>query len=485
MLLVLLALAGLVGAFLAPAPASADEPAPTAPSPSVFVTWDCTGSPCPWGGQTTGHAVAWPAEVAPVRNRHGYTTSAGVYAPGATTSGYQVSVHTGSARVYAGEPDGAHRLVASVAAGGTTTLPVVAAGEVFSVQADGPFTYTLTPGTPPAPDPDAPRSSAYVTWDCTGTPCPWGGQTAGHAVVWPVELSPVRERHGYTTSAGVYVPAQSVAGFEVSVHTGSAKVYAGEPDGSHRLVASIAAGGTTTLPVVAAGEVFSVQADDPFTYTLAPGTPPDPDPDPEPEPDPAAPRSSAQVTWDCTGSPCPWGAQTSGHAAVWPAEVAPIRNRHGYTTSAGVYAPGQNVAGHRVSVHTGSARVYAGEPDGSHRLVASVPAGGTTTLPAIGAGEVFSVQADDAFTYTLTAGTVPQPDPNAPRSSASVTWDCTGSPCPWGEQTSGHAVVWPAEVAPIRNRHGYTTSAGVYAPRPQRRGLPDQRAHGLGAGLRR
>ena len=131
----------------------------------------------------------------------------------------------------------------------------------------------------------------------------------------------------------------------MKIHSGSASIYAGTPTGSHRLIAALGSGETATLPVIGAGEVFSVQSEDGFTYTLAPA--PAPDPDPDPDPDPSGPSSSSLVTWDCTGSPCPWGAQTRNHAAVWPAAVNPISNRHGYTTSAPVYAPGATTADYR------------------------------------------------------------------------------------------------------------------------------------------
>ncbi|UMG91545.1 hypothetical protein [Nocardioides sp. TF02-7] len=252
------------------------------------------------------------------------------------------------------------------------------------------------------------------------------------------------------------------------MHTGSARVYAGEPDGAHRLVASVPAGGTTTLPAIAAGEVFSVQSDDPFTYALA--TTPVPDPDPDPDPDPGAPRSSASVTWDCTGSPCPWGAQTTGHAAVWPAQLEPVRNRYGYTTSAGVYAPGAKVSGYQVTVGSGTANVYAGDPNGSHRLVASIPTGSTTTLPAVAAGEVFSVQSDDPFTYTLTPGTPLPPldppcqDPVAcdPVAWTPAIWVCNIPGCTDGDWVGG-VVSWPPGTAYSSNGRSGGNSRTVYA----------------------
>ena len=93
----------------------------------------------------------WPAVVSPISNRHGYTTSVPVYAPGATTAGYKVAIHSGSASIYAGTPTGSHRLIAALGSGETATLPVIGAGEVFSVQSEIGFTYTLTPGDPLPP----------------------------------------------------------------------------------------------------------------------------------------------------------------------------------------------------------------------------------------------------------------------------------------------------------------------------------------------
>ena len=157
-----LAVAGLAAFAVAPASAtSAAEPEQT----SSLVTWDCTGSPCPWGAQTRSHAAVWPAVVSPISNRHGYTTSVPVYAPGATTAGYKVAIHSGSASIYAGTPTGSHRLIAALGSGETATLPVIGAGEVFSVQSEVGFTYILTPGSPPRtptrtrnyPDPSGPE----------------------------------------------------------------------------------------------------------------------------------------------------------------------------------------------------------------------------------------------------------------------------------------------------------------------------------------
>src|SRR5512144_237020 len=58
-------------------------------------------------------------------------------------------------------------------------------------------------------------SSVVATWNCTGTPCPWGDQTTGHAMVWPAGAEPTRARFGYTVSHDVYAPAQKVSGWKV------------------------------------------------------------------------------------------------------------------------------------------------------------------------------------------------------------------------------------------------------------------------------
>ena len=49
-------------------------------------------------------------------------------------------------------------------------------------------------------------------------------------------------------------------------------------------------------------------------------------------------------------------------------------------------------------------------------------------------------------------------------SSRSVTWSCTGQPCPWGNSSTGEALVWPAEWQARQSRMGYTTSEAVYLP---------------------
>ncbi|MCB0082861.1 MAG: hypothetical protein KDE47_18105, partial [Caldilineaceae bacterium] len=103
--------------------------------------------------------------------------------------------------------------------------------------------------------------------------------------------------------------------------------------------------------------------------------------------------TSQQVTWTCTGSPCPWGATDSGHAVVWPDSVATVNNRLGYTTSAAVYLPASEAAGTTIMITSGTAAVYAGEPNASsHRRLATLANGDSYVVSGLANGEVLSVQ---------------------------------------------------------------------------------------------
>ncbi len=136
--------------------------------------------------------MVWSAGVNPTSSRHGYTASAPVYAPGATTSGYRVAIHSGSASIYAGTPTGSHRLIKAVGSGETATLPALDAGEVFSVQSDAGFSYTLTPPAPlppsgpPCQDPTAcnPVSWTPARWVCNLPGCSTPDWVGG-VLAWP------------------------------------------------------------------------------------------------------------------------------------------------------------------------------------------------------------------------------------------------------------------------------------------------------------
>src|SRR5690606_32598282 len=80
--------------------------------------------------------------------------------------------------------------------------------------------------------------SEVVTWSCTGSPCPWGTWLEGHALVWPATEGALTSRHGYTTTGGVYLPADRANGATIWIDAGTATLYAGYPDSdSHRVLA--------------------------------------------------------------------------------------------------------------------------------------------------------------------------------------------------------------------------------------------------------
>ena len=258
-----------------------------------------------------------------------------------------------------------------------------------------------------AAESDVESSSVLATWNCTGQPCPWGDQTTSHAAVWPAAAEPSRARHGYTVSHDVYAAAQRVVGWTVTVTAGDASLFAGTPNGSHGPLASLSAGQSFTVPTLSPGVVVSLQGSGGFGYTLTPGTPPTE----EPPEEPTEPGESVLATWNCTGQPCPWGDQSTGHAAVWPAAAEPTRARHGYTVSHDVYAAAQRVVGWTVTVTAGDASVFAGTQNGSHGPLASLSAGQSFTVPTLSAGVVVSLQSSDGFGYTLTPGTPPTEEP--------------------------------------------------------------------------
>ncbi|HET6149322.1 MAG TPA: hypothetical protein VFH68_17430 [Polyangia bacterium] len=212
---------------------------------------------------------------------------------------------------------------------------------------------------------------------------------------------------------------------------------------------------------------------------------------------------SQLVTWTCTGDPCPWGSPLAGHALVWPAPAAPLHARLGYVVSGGIYLPAAWAAGATIVLASGSAAAYAGPPDDSaHRMLATINPGQPFHITGLAASEVVSVQGDAVFRYSLALvdpGSQPAPipandppavppgpppaappsDPPAPppsappappppaapaSESASVTWTCTGDPCPWGQLLTGRAIAWPAAAHPLTQRLGYSVSAGIYLP---------------------
>ena len=172
------------------------------------------------------------------------------------------------------------------------------------------------------------------------------------------------------------------------------------------------------------------------------------------------------ATWDCTGTPCPWGVRTTNEAAVWPAAAEPTRARYGYTVSHDVYGAAAKVAGWKVTVVTGNASVYAGTPNGSHSSLATLAAGQSFTLPARGAGEVVSVQSGGDLQYTLTP---PCTDPTDcdPVSWVASVWKYNGTdpdPGDWG----GGVITWPSWSAFASNNRAGFDSRTVYSKSGQK-----------------
>lgn len=289
------------------------------------------------------------------------------------------------------------------------------------------------------------ESSQLVTWTCTSSPCDWGSSLNAHALVWPESMGALTSRLGYTVSKGIYLPAETAVGLSFSVVSGSVGVYAGLPNASsHRVLTTLSAGQSYTITSMTAGEVVSVQSEYAFTYTLGGGsgntptatTPATSTTEPtavntqEPTPGATGEPSSntAQlVTWTCTSSPCDWGSSTNGYALVWPGSMGPLNNRLGYTVSAGIYLPDTAASGLSVSLASGTAGVYAGLPNASsHRVLATLLTGQTYTVSGLAAGEVVSVQSDNAFTYTINSSS----PVNTPTPAASATAVTTTEPTP-------------------------------------------------------
>jgi hypothetical protein len=247
------------------------------------------------------------------------------------------------------------------------------------------------------------------------------------------------------------------------------------------------AGKSYLISGVGAGEVVSVQDDAAFTYSLAgpsvptttttlppttttlpPTTTTPPSTTTPPPPHGATP--SQLVEWTCTGSPCPWGPSTDGHAVVWPAELAPTNQRLGYTVSAGIYLPGSAANGVRVSMLSGGASVYAGAPNGSsHRRLAVVGAGESYVVSGVGTTEVVSVQDVDSFTYHLTVAPAPPPsddctDPTVcdPVDSINALWRCNVPSCS-GADWEGGVIAWPSWSAYESNNRNGDVSRTVYS----------------------
>jgi hypothetical protein len=172
--------------------------------------------------------------------------------------------------------------------------------------------------------------SALVTWTCTDDPCPWGDSVSNPAIAWPESMSPVAHRLGYTVSPAPYLPAQSANGLTVSITSGSASLFVGEPDAdSHHWLASLSEGESYDVSGLADGEVLSVQSDAAdFSYRVAPSE------DHGPPPDAIA---AIPAFWRCDAPDCTGPAWT-GAVINWPASTAYHNNARTGDQSRSVFA---------------------------------------------------------------------------------------------------------------------------------------------------
>ncbi|MEQ9563211.1 MAG: hypothetical protein RLN69_11870, partial [Woeseiaceae bacterium] len=460
---------------------------------SESVTWDCIGDNCPWGSPLFGEALVWPAEAQALSSRLGYGTSKPIYLSAEQANGAIIWVDSGFASAYAGTPDaGSHRKVADIPAGDFFVVTGLIPGEVLSVQAGGGFTFQIDlvpPAEPEVPGPSTSDISAeFVTWQCTGVDCPWGESLTSYAAIWPVEGNAGTARLGYTSSGTAYLPDGFANGAVITVTSGEASLYAGGPfEASHRAVATLSTGESVTVAGLAIGEVLSAQDSQPFSYTVALGDPAlnggNTSVPSSANPGPSAGVAATHITWTCTGDDCPWGSPFSGYALAWPISSNAGASRRGYTASSGIYLPDGFANDATISMTSGIASIWAGDPnDAAHRLIATVTAGDSIVVSGLELGEVLSVQAVEAFAMTFSLGDPatnggsastpidpepgPTPDPAAGDhfNSMNVTWSCSAGNCPWGSPLSGVATVWPADRNPGVTRLGYTTSEGIYLP---------------------
>jgi len=367
-------------------------------------------------------------------------------------------------------------------------------------------------------------TSQLVTWSCSGSPCPWGTTLTDHAIVWPTALGAITNRLGYTTSAGIYLPANAATGLTVTITAGSATVYAGRPDASsHYPLAFLSTGQSYIIPELALEEVASVQSGSEFSYSLTAAPAPTPTPPPATatatplptitspptatpttctDPDACDPGTdnSQLITWSCSSSPCPWGTTLTDQALVWPEALGATNSRLGYTTSAGIYLPANTATGLRITITSGSATIYAGQPNaGSHYPLAALATGQSHVLTGLAPGEVVSVQSSAEFAYeftwqsaatatptatdptltpttetstptavpteaTPTATIVACTDPSAcnPVSSIDAHWRCNIPNCAAPDWV-GSVINWPSWAAYASNARSGSNSRTVYS----------------------
>lgn len=319
-------------------------------------------------------------------------------------------------------------------------------------------------------------ASKLITWSCTGRECPWGSSLTGYAVVWPSAPNALATRLGYSVSAGIYLGAEDAHGLAVTLLQGRAAAFAGAlAEVSHRSLGDLEVGVPFELSGLRAGEVVSVQDDAPFRYVLshvAPGVDAGSSSIGPGAVDPTELRNSSLVTWQCIGSPCPWGDSLDGHAAGWPAALDPVATRLGYRVSAPIYLRAGLARGATVSLESGTASVYAGAPDAtSHAMLSTINAGESYTVGTLPPGDLVSLQSDSAFTFRLRIH--PDADAGSGPDASTVTgmvmngvsarWRCDIPDCTEPDW-EGAAVNWPSWAAYPSNGRAGTNSRTVYTP---------------------
>ncbi|MEA5487183.1 hypothetical protein VB775_10185, partial [Pseudanabaena sp. CCNP1317] len=224
---------------------------------------------------------------------------------------------------------------------------------------------------------------------------------------------------------------------------------------------------TTTAPTTTAAPTTTTTTTAPTTTAAPTTTTPG-----------ALAGNSANVTWSCTSSPCPWGSSLGNPAIVWPASLAPTNQRLGYTTSGAVYLPAAAANGKTVTINTGSATAYAGLPNAtSHRVLGTISTGQSLAITGLAAGEVLSVQSGPTFTYTTTntptttttapTTTTTAPDctnPTAcnPTESVTARWACNTPGCTATDWV-GAVINWPSWAAYSTNGRSGSNSRTVYS----------------------
>ncbi len=406
-----------------------------------MVTWNCTGSPCPWGTTTANPAMVWPASVSPVSARLGYTATHAVYAPAAAVTGMTVTITSGSASIYAGAPDAStHRVVSNIATGQSFTITNVTAGEYVSVQSGNPFSFQLTdatttttgPATTTTTIPSSQPCSDPVTcdivtslagyWYCTpNTPdCQYTDVWVAEAISWPSWAAySSNNRTGYSDRTAYGADGQEIYpymgpwadGCQVEVISGEALIVEWERGTDVYRQTEVFAGQVYTIDLLGSENSALIETWDykpPISVRLTNCNPQPVPPDaPAPTttttslPAGVTPLQAPMVTWSCTSN-CPWGSPLSNPAIPWSASLLPISGQGSYSSSEPVYLPANRANGLTVTIWSGSAEVYVGAPsEQAHPAIAMLTAGESYVISGISDGDIVSVQSAGNFSYTF------------------------------------------------------------------------------------